>query len=377
MPNAARGQEYLKGETLYVSLELSSKTWKLTSAREEAGKIREKNVPAGDFGALWAELSRAKAKLGLGEDARVVSCYEAGRDGFWIHRELVAGGVMNLVVDASSLQVNRRKRRRKTDRIDGRKLLDHLFRWCRGDGRCWSVVEVPSVEAEDARQLHRELGALKKERTRHSNRIRSLLFTQGITVELDSDFLGRLEEARLHDGRPLPEHLREQLVREHERWSLVKEQIATLERERREVLRTSEEPAVEKARKLIRLRGIGENAGWLWSMEFFGWRHFGNRGQVGSLAGLTPTPSASGNSFWEQGIDKAGNPRVRAMAIEIAWCWIRFQPDSELTLWWKRFATTPRTRRVGIVALARKLLVALWRYLEYDCIPKGARLKAV
>lgn len=375
MPSTAQKPEYRSGGTLFVSMELSEKTWKLTSTGGVDGKVREKNVAAGDMAGVWEEFKRAKVKHGLGEEAAVVSCYEAGRDGFWIHRELTAGGETNLVVDPSSIEVNRRARRRKTDRIDGRKLLMHLLRWCGGE-RCWSVVAVPSEAEEDARQVHRELDALKGERTRHSNRIRSLLLVHGLRVEVGRGFLARLKGLRLRDGRPFPERLRARLVREVRRLEVVDEQIAELEAQRRAEIRTSSDPAVEQVRKLMRLSGIGENSAWLWVMEFYAWRQFRNRREVGSLAGLTPTPFASGGMDHEQGIDKAGNPRVRAMAIEIAWAWLRCQPKSEITQWWVRFASTGRLRRIGIVAVARELLVALWRYLEFDCLPAGARLKA-
>lgn len=375
MAATAQGTEYRIGGTLFVSMELSSRVWKVTSTSEVGGKVREKNVPAGDLAGVMEEFCKAKKKQGLREDAEVVSCYEAGRDGFWIHRELTLLGVTNLVVDPSSIEVDRRARRRKTDRIDGRKLLAHLLRWCGGE-RCWSVVAVPSIEEEDARQLHRELEALKRERTRHRNRISSLLVVHGIRAEITDDFAERLSEMQLRDGRALPEHLCERLVRESERLHVVRAQIAELEAERRALIRTSSDPAIEMVRKLMGLSGIGENAAWLWVMEFFAWRHFRNRREIGSLAGLTPTPHASGESRRELGIDKAGNPRVRAMAIEIAWCWVRYQPDSELTRWWVRFANNGRSRRIGIVAVARKLLVAMWRYLEFDCVPQGARLKA-
>lgn len=374
MPTTAQGTEYRNGEMLFVSLELSARCWKVTSAREAGGAVREKNVAAGDVSGVMEELSKAKKKHGLGGGAEVVSCYEAGRDGFWLHRELVGMGVRNVVVDPSSVEVERRSRRRKTDRIDGRKLLAHLLRWSSGE-RCWSVVAVPSVEEEDARQLHRELEALRRERTRHRNRISSLLVLHGIRIEITNDFREELSELRLRDGRVLPEHLRERLVREYERLCVVREQIGELEAKRRAIIRAASDPVLEMVRKLMGLSGIGENAAWLWVMEFFGWRHFRNRREVGSLAGLTPTPFDSGASRWEQGISKAGNPRVRAMAIEIAWCWVRYQPDSDITRWWVRFGQNGRSRRIGIVAVARKLLVAMWRYLEHDHLPHGARLK--
>jgi transposase len=283
-----------------------------------------------------------------------------------------------VVVDASSMEVNRRRRRAKTDRLDVHKLLRDLMRWHDGDRRVWSVVHVPSEEAEDQRHLHRELGALKGERTRHTNRISSLLLTQGIRLSVDRQFLARLSTARTWSGSPVAPQLHHRLEREYQRWELICAQIRELERQRRVSLREGEGEGVKVARQLYRLRGIGENFAWLAAMEVFAWRRFQNRRQVGGLAGLAPTPYDSGSSTREQGIGKNGNRRLRAMAIEIAWGWLRFQPHSELARWFeKRFGSgNRRSRRVGIVALARRLLVALWRYLETGVVPEGAVLKA-
>lgn len=377
MAQAAQKREYSTEGTLYVAFELSGGTWKLVSATGKGSKRREKNVVAGDMEGVLREFAQARKKLGLAEDAPVVSCYEAGQDGFWLHRELVKAGAVNLVVDPSSIDVNRRAKRRKTDRLDGHKLLDHLLRWSEGE-RTWSVVQVPSVEDEDARQLHRELGALKAERTRHSNRIRSLLVLYGVRVPVSDDFPARLAQVRQKSGEPLPEQLRARLAREYERLMVVERQIEELEAKRRELLRTSTDPKIEMVRRLMKLRAVGINAAWVWVMEFFSWRDFSNRREVGSLAGLTPTPFASGGTSWEQGIDKAGNPRIRAMTVEIVWCWLRYQPNSAMSRWFaERFGHgNRRMRRIGVVALARKLLVAIWRYLKFDALPEGAELKA-
>jgi transposase len=233
------------------------------------------------------------------------------------------------------------------------------------------------VEAEDWRHLHRELLALKKARTQHSNRIKGLLATQGIRIGLKASFAQDLETVRLWDGSPLPPGLHRRLKREYDCLQFVGQQISELEGERREYIRRSEDPRVEQVRQLLKLRGIGDNSAWLFVMEFFGWRKFRNRREVGGLAGLTPTPYASGETLREQGISKAGNRLVRAMAIEIAWGWLRHQPDSTLTRWFEeRFGHgSKRMRKIGIVALARKLLIALWRYLETGAIPAGAQLK--
>ena len=286
--------------------------------------------------------------------------------------------IENLVVDSASIEVNRRAKRAKTDRLDVGKLLTMLIRYDYGEKKVWSVVHVPSVEAEDKRHLHRQLGTLKTDRTRHINRIKGLLVGQGVRIPVRADFLERLETVRLWDGSPLPPGLRSRLEREYAGLQFVNQQIKELEAERREMIRTSDDPSVEQVRVLMRLRGIGENSAWLFVMEFFGWREFRNRRQVGGLTGLTPTPYQSGDESQEQGISKAGNRPIRAMAIEIAWGWLRHQPHSELSLWYqRRFGHgSKRLRKIGIVALARKLLVAFWRYLEYGEIPAGAQLKA-
>jgi len=286
----------------------------------------------------------------------------------------------NRVVDSSSIEVNRRARRAKTDQLDAMKLVVLLVRYESGEKKVWSVVRVPNVSEEDGRQLGRELESLKKERTSHCNRIRGLLASQGVDVGAGRVGIRRgLEAVRLWDGSALPADLRARLERERERLELLEAQIQTLEKQRRERVAEPVGRALEQVRQLLQLRAIGMNSAWLFVMEFFGWRQFRNRRQVGGLSGLSPTPYSSGDKLQhEQGIDKAGNVRVRTMAIEIAWGWLRWQPQSELSRWYReRFGKgNSRSRRVGIVALARKLLVALWRYLETGLIPAGAELKA-
>lgn len=228
-----------------------------------------------------------------------------------------------------------------------------------------------------ARHLHRQLCTLKKDETRCSNRIEGLLASQGVSLPIRAGFLEQLENVRLWDGRQLPAGLRARIQQEYATWQFIQRQIQGLEAEREELIRTSDDPVVAQVRQLLKLQGIGPNSSWLFVMEFFGWRHFRNRREVGDLAGLAPTPYQSGEDAREQGISKAGNRPVRAMAIEIAWCWLRYQPDSELTRWYReKFGQGgKRLRKVGIVALARKLLVALWRYLQTGEIPAGAQLK--
>jgi transposase len=375
MITAARSDECSAEGVLFMALELSGKTWKVGTTVGLGQKPREKTVDAGDLKGLEEEIRRAKSRFGLAETSKVVSCYEAGRDGFWIHRFLVSKGVESIVVDPASVQVNRRRRRAKTDRLDVRKLVTNLIRWWEGEEKVWSVVEIPEVSDEDARQFHRELETLKRERTSHTNRIKSLLACQGVRLgKVGQGFVDWLDSVRLWDGSKLPGQLRARLEREYQRFEAVTEQILVLARQRREALRVSQDKRIKKVRKLKRMKGVGENGSWLLVMELFGWREFRNRRQVGSLAGLTGTPFDSGAGDREQGIDKAGNIRVRAVMIELAWCWLRFQPDSRLSRWYqaKFGGAGKRLRKVGIVALARKLLIAFWRYVEQDVVPEGA-----
>ncbi len=251
--------------------------------------------------------------------------------------------------------------------MDVGKLLTMLIRYDCGEKKVWSVVNVPPLEAEDKRHLHRELSTLKVDRTRHINRIKGLLVGQGVRLSVGKNLLEELAGACLWDGSPLPSGLQSRVEQEYASWLFVQEQIKALEAERKHLIRTSDDPCVEKVRRLMRLKGIGENSSWLFVMEFFGWREFRNRRQVGALSGLTPTPYQSGDESREQGISKAENRPIRAMAIEIAWCWLRFQPQSDLSRWFQeRFGGgSKRMRKIGIVALARKLLVAWWRYLDF------------
>ena len=378
MSETTGSTEHSTFPTLYLAFELGNNKWKLGFTVGLGQRPRQRNINAGDLAALDWEIQRAKKRFGLPQTAPLMSCYEAGRDGFWLHRYLLASGVENLVVDSASIEVNRRAKRAKTDRLDVGKLLTMLIRYHCGEKKVWSVVNVPSVEAEDKRHLHRQLASFKVDRTRHINRIKGLLAGQGVRMPVGADFLQKLDGVRLWDGSLLPKGLRSRLEREYACLQFVDRQIKELEAERTEAIRTSDDPSVERVRGLMRLRGIGENSAWLFVMEFFGWRDFHNRREVGALAGLTPTPYQSGDESQEQGISKAGNRPIRAMAVEIAWGWLRHQPQSELSRWYqRRFGHgSKRLRKIGIVALARKLLVAFWRYLEFGEIPAGAQLKA-
>ena len=373
-----KGNDTTEKRQLYMALELSQKEWKLGFSVGPGQAPRLRSVVGRDVRGLMAEIRLARERFRLGEGVEVESCYEAGRDGFWLHRYLEAQGVKNLVVDSASIEVSRRFRRVKTDRMDVGKLLGMLMRYHLGEKKVWSVVHVPSAGAEDERQLHREMMVLKRERTRHINRVKGLLAGQGVVIEVGAGFMEEIGAVRLWDGSGLLGRLRKRLEREYKRMELLKQQIGALEKEREEVLRTSQEESVEQVRRLLQLKGIGVNSAWLYVMEFFAWRGFRNRREVGSLAGLTPTPYQSGESSRERGISKAGNRPVRGMAIEIAWVWLRYQPESALSLWYnRRFAEgSSRVRRIGIVDLARKLLIELWKYLETGAVPEGAYLKS-
>jgi len=371
-----RIKDSIKEGILYIAFELSHRKWKLAFSNGE--KMRTVTIDARNLDQLQEQIDKAKQKFGLEWQIRAVSCYEAGRDGFWLHRYLLSGGIENVVVDSASIEVNRRKRRAKTDRIDARKLLHKLLRYHAGEQLVWSVVNVPSEEAEDGRQLHRELESLKKERTMHRNRLKSLLIQQGIAVSNPSSrkFLIQLETFRRWDGQALPSDLKTRIIREHGRLRMVEEQIYALGKEREKRVAAADNPSMQQVSHLMTLVGIGMNSSWKFVMEFFAWRDFKNGKQIGALSGLTPTPYDSGASQHEQGISKAGNERVRTLAVEMAWVWLRFQPQSKLSRWYiQRFAEGgKRMRRIGIVAMARRLLIDLWRYLQYGLVPEGARL---
>lgn len=362
---------------LYLAIETGARKWKVGFSSGMGQRARVRNLPAGALDQLHAEISRAKDRFGLAPDAPVYSCYEAGRDGFWIHRALTAAGVNNVVVDSSSIQVDRRARRAKSDGLDVVQLLDQLMRYHRGESRVWRVVRTPTLEDEDRRQLHRELKSRKDERTRVTNRIKGLLATRGVILrerELPRD----LDKVVQWDGTPLPAGVRARLEREMAHLDLLNAHIDVLDKERKALLAAGEERGAQIASKLMRLHAIGKESAWTYAMELFSWRRFNNGREVGALVGLVPTPYQSGDMRRELGITKAGNRHVRAMAIEIAWLWLRYQPGSALTRWYmERFGSGGSVqKRKGIVALARKLLIALWRYAEFDIVPEGATLKA-
>lgn len=364
----------IKNDRLYTALELSNSKWKI--AFSNGFKIRQKTIGARNLEQFKEEIEKAKRHFGMDEDVPIYCCYEAGRDGFWIHHFLLSLGIRNLVVDSSSIEVSRRYRRAKTDRIDASKLLTMLIRYINGESKLWSVLHVPEVEQEDDRRLNREIKRLQKERTGHTNRIKSLLALHGIVMSIRKTFLENIDKVVLWNGQALPSRVKEEMIREYHRYELVEQQLKELEAEKKDVLKGESESA-DKILRMQKLRGIGPVSSWDLVYEFFAWRRFNNVKQVGAAAGLAPTPYDSGDSKVEQGISKSGNRRVRAVMIEVAWFWVRYQPGSSLSRWFMiRFGHgNKRMRRIGIVALARKLLIALWKYVEQGIIPEGAIIK--
>jgi transposase len=366
--------------TVHLVFELSKAKWKLGLMLPGSEKMSCYTIAGGDLAALTARLAAARTKAArCGKPVRIVSCYEAGFDGHWLHRWLTDQGVINHEIDPASIQVNRRARRAKTDRIDLEHLMRTLLAYLRGEPRVCSVVHVPTVEDEDRKRRNRERDYLIDERTAHTNRIKGLLHAQGVrdVMPMKPGFIDRLESLRTGDGRPLPQKLKEEIVREHERLCLLNRQLQAIEGDSRTELRAAQKGSGEaKTVMLARLKGIGMVGGQGLVNEVF-YRSFDNRRQVGSYVGLTGTPYNSGASERDQGISKAGNSRARELAIEIAWLWLRHQPGSELSRWFRERVRDlkGRPRRVAIVAVARKLMVALWRYLETGLVPTGAVLR--
>ena len=365
--------------TLCVSLELSRSTWVATSLALGSKKISKHTLVGGDARKLLDLLARLKsrAEQRMAAPVKIVAIQEVGLDGFWIHRLLEANGVESHVVDPASIAVPRRHRRAKTDAIDGETLLRTLMAWQRGEPRVCAMTVPPSPSEEDCRRVSRERATLLRERIRHTNRIRGLLFGQGITNynPLHKNRRKGLEELRTGDGRPVPAHLKAEILREIDRLELVLRQINEVEAERDEMLRLAQ--ASSPVALLMRLKGIGpEFAAVLYLEGLF--RHFENRRQLAAYAGLAPSPWKSGSVDHEQGISKAGNPRLRTTMVELAWMWVRYQPASALSCWFRQRVGSERgrIRRISIVALARKLLIVLSRYVSHGEIPAGAVMKA-
>lgn len=369
--------------TVHVAFELSKKTWKVGILLPGSAKLSRYAIAGGDLVELTKllGLARERAERSSGKPIRILSCYEAGYDGHWLHRWLTEQGVINHEIDPSSIEVSRRARRAKTDRIDLEKLMRTFLAHLRGEPRACSVVHVPSVEDEDRKRRNRERDRLKQERTAHSNRIKGLLHAQGIrdAQPMMRGFIAGLDRVHTGDGRPLPLKLKQEIVREHTRLLLVDQQLKELEvSSMAEVKAAAAVPgsAEAKIEQLIELDGLGPVGSQGLVNEVF-YRSFANRRQVGACFGLTGTPFNSGNSERDQGISKAGNRRARALALELAWLWLRHQPDSELSRWFRTRVGDQkgRVRRIAAVALARKLMVALWRYLTTGVVPAGATLR--
>src|SRR5215472_759132 len=363
--------------TLYIALELGQDKWLLACATQAAQKPRFRSLSARDLTRLHEEIAKAKQRFGLPADAPVCTCYEAGRDGFWLHRALTSLGVKNVVVDSGAIEVNRRHKRAKTDPIDAAKLVSLLCRYHGGERKVWSVVTVPAVADEDRRQLHRGLKDLQRQQTECSNRIKGLLASQGLDAPVDAQFRTTLAALRDWAGQPVPAGLQRRLLQEFAVWEAIHRQVRDAANEQERQLREGKEPYLEKVRRLLGLKAVGVRGAWILVTELFAWRDIRNGKQLGALVGLTPTPYDSGQTEREQGISKAGNKHVRGLIVELAWLWRRWQPGSALSQWYERRfgAGNKRARKVGIVALARKLLVALWRYVEQGELPRGAEEK--
>jgi transposase len=366
--------------TVYVAFELSKAKWKLGVLLPGSPKKSCYTIGGGDLAALSARLSAARSKAAVtGKAVRIVSCYEAGYDGHWLHRWLTGQGVINYEIDPASIEVNRRARRPKTDGIDLDKLMRSLLAYLRGEPRVCSMVRVPTPEDEDSRRRSRERKRLMKERGSHHNRITGLLHAQGVrdAMPLKPGFIATLDGMRTGDGRPLPAKLKEEIVREHERLCLVNKQLMQLEAKSKTELRGAARGSAEdKIKQLTDLKGIGVVSAQTLVREVF-YRSFDNRRQVGSYFGLTNSAYDSGQSKRDQGISKAGNRRARALAIELSWLWLRHQPGSELSRWFHARVgeLKGRIRRITIVALARKLMIALWHYVSVGVVPTGAVLR--
>jgi transposase len=363
--------------TLYIALELGQDKWLMACATQAAQKPRFRQLAARDLSQLQEEIAKAKQRFDLPADAPVRTCYEAGRDGFWLHRALTSLGIDNVVVDSGAIEVNRRHKHAKTDPIDATKLLRLLCRYHGGERKVWSVVRVPTVADEDRRQLHRGLKDLQRQQTECSNRIKGLLASQGLEAAVDAQLRTTLAALRDWSGQPVPAGLQQRLLQEYAVWEALHRQVRDAANEQERQLREGNEPYLDLVRRLMGLKAVGVRSAWILVAELFAWRQVQNGKELGALVGLTPTPYDSGQSAREQGISKAGNKHVRGLIVELAWLWLRWQPGSALSQWYqRRFGSgNKRARKVGIVALARKLLIALWRYLERGAWPEGAQDK--
>lgn len=371
---AVRSQVSVTAPVLYVAFELARRQWKLAVSSGFGVVPIVRSVAAGDWRAVAEALGSGRRRFGLPADAPVISCYEAGREGFWIHRALGARGIANRVVDSSSIDVKRRPRRMKTDRIDALKLVHMLVRVGAGEREVWREVRVPTLAVEAARHVSRERTALTQEQTRLVNQLRSWLATMGTALP-KARAEGWWGTVRDWAGAPLPAALQQRLARVHARLRLLADQIATLESAQAETAVNA--PADSALRRLGQLKGIATTSAAILVDEGVIWRAFTNRRQVGGLLGFAPLKYESGETSRDQGISRSGNTRLQATMVQLAWSWVHWQPHSALTRWYlARFGTGKRARKIGIVALARKLLIALWRWATAGICPAGAILKA-
>ena len=372
---AVRSQVSVNDPVLYVAFELSKKEWKLalTSGFGVAPVLR--TVPAGDLSAVRRSMQVGRSRFGLPEGARVMSCYEAGRDGFWIHRALATLDIANRVVDSSSIEVNRRARRTKTDRLDALKLVTMLVRVCQGEARVWCEVRVPDATVEAARHLSRERTALRQEQTRLRNQIGSWLATAGCPVSMRvRQQPAWWTQVRDWADAALPEPVQTRIARATARLAILTEQVTAIESAQTAQTRASESSSARH--RLVQLRGVGTTSAAVLLDEGLTWRDFRNRRQVGGFLGFAPAQYASGEVARDRGIGGAGNPRLQSVMVQLAWGWLQWQPSSALSRWYReRFDRGKRARKVGIVALARKLCIALWRYATSGIVPAGAVLK--
>ncbi len=361
---------------LYMALELGARRWLLAFGAGVATPSRRREMAAGDRAVLRREIAEAKRRLGLAATAPVSSCYEAGRDGFWIHRMLAAEGIGNVVVDSASIEVSRRARRAKTDRLDADKLLRMLIRYGQGERTLWKVVHVPTREVEDARHAERAISTLVQERTRQRSRLHALMALHGVRDPIRTTFGDRLAHLTDWAGAPLPVGVVARMTLAWRQLVATETELRQARTAQRATVRAAQTPAAVRAARLHQLRGIRAGSALLLAKEVFV-RDLANRRQVGALSGLVAVPYQSGDAARDQGISRAGLKPVRRVIVELAWVWVQWQPDSALTQWYqRRFATGgPRARRIGIVALARKLLIALWRYSEQGIVPAGAVLR--
>ncbi len=365
--------------TIFVAIELSQRSWLVTMHCPDKDKISHHKLEGGDHAGLLTLIDRMRERAArtLGAVPAVVSCYEAGYDGFWLHRLLMAAGITNHVFDPASIAVDQRARRVKTDRIDGEKMLRTLMAYLRGEPRVVRIVRVPTPEQEDARRASRERGRLTKEQTAHTSRIKALLRLLGMAVgnPRRHDWLTWLVKQRDWQGQAVPPQIMAEIKREHARLMLVREQLDALAQAPADLTPAAAQMA-QRSELLLRLKSLGPAFATTLTNEVF-YKDFRNRREVASYFGLTPSPWQSGGIDRDQGISKAGNPRARCAAIEMAWLWLRHQPDSKLTQEYRRrtLNASKRIKRVAIVALARKLIVALWRYLTTGLVPEGAMLK--